>query len=169
MKVDIFGEVHTFEDRNRVEEMIIANHKKVKYDYLLSEEIGNYRAMTEDMAKIGIQNSIFGISDRSYHLGIKLGIPIIGIDTWDEDVYRKDKKLPNGMAKDFSRSFLLRETQMVKVISEFAPLGNCAVIVGDSHLRLTKVRELGDISLIQKELGNEPWVHIYRSPEREIE
>lgn len=169
MKVDIFGEVHTVEDRDRIEALIIANHKKVKYDFILSEEIGSYRAMTEDMAKIGIQNTIYGISDRSYHLAIRLGIPVIGIDTWDDEVYKKDKKLPNGMAKDFTRSFLLRETRMVEVIKEFAVQGNCAVLVGDSHLRLTKTRELGDISLIQKELAGLKGVTIYRSPEREIE
>lgn len=167
-KTDIYGEIHTKEDRDRIEELIRKNHKANPYQYLLTEEIGSERAMTDSDKRIGIRNHLYSISPRSYELGIELKLPVIGIDLWKDEVYKDDIKDANGMAIDFKRSFLLRETYMVNTIREFSRLGNCAVIVGDSHLRLTKTKELGDISLLQKAFRLDAQFVFHRSPNREI-
>lgn len=167
-KTDIYGEIHTKEDRDRIEDLIRKNHKVNPYQYLLTEELGSVSALTDSDKRIGIRNHLYSISPRSYELGIELKIPVIGIDLWDDDVYKDDVKDSNGMAIDFKRSFLMRETYMVNTIRTFSRQGNCAVIVGDSHLRLTKTKELGDISLLQKAFRSEAQYIFHRSPNREI-
>lgn len=168
-KTDIYGEIHSNEDRLRVEELILTAHKKYPYQYLLTEEIGKEIALNDKDKIIGINNKLYSISPRSYELAIKLKIPVIGIDTWDDEVYSKDKKDKNGMAIDFSTSFFLRESRMVSVISEYSKVGSCAVIVGDSHLRTIKTKELGGISLLQEAFGNTKGFNIFRSPVGEIQ
>ena len=167
-KTDIYGEIHTKEDRDRVEELIRKNHQKTPYQYLLTEEIGSEKAMTDSDKRIGIRNHLYSISPRSYELGIELKLPVIGIDIWEDDIYKNDVKDKDGNAIDFKLSFLLRETRMVDIIRKFSRLGNCAVIVGDSHLRLTKTKELGDISLLQKAFRLDAQYIFHRSPNREI-
>lgn len=155
---DIYGEIHTREDRDRIESELLKKHKLVKYNFILTEEIGDNIALTNKDKLIGINNHLWGISPRSYELGIKLNLPVIGIDTWDDKVYQEN--LPE--------QFLQRETRMVKVISEYSRKGNCVVLVGDSHLRTIVTKELGGVSLLHKAFGNTPGFTIHRSPYREI-
>lgn len=155
---DIYGEYHTKEDRSRIEELIRQRNHKVKYDYILSEEIGSNIALTKKEMQEGITNRIWGISPRTYELGIELDIPVIGIDDWDESIYRKD----------LATQFAYREKRMVDVITEYSRKGNCAVIVGDSHLRTIVTKELGSISPLHLEFGRTPGFDIYRSPLSEI-
>ena len=155
---DIYGEYHTKEDRDRIERLIMERNKAIRYDYILSEEIGSNVALTKQEMERGIDNRIWGISPRTYKLGIKLGIPVIGIDDWEESIYKKT----------LAEQFLLREKRMVDVINEYSRLGNCAVIVGDTHLRSIETKELGKPSKLHLEFSNHPGFTIYRSPLSEI-
>lgn len=166
-KVWIFGEMHTKEDRDRIEEEIIELHRKVKFKYLLSEEVGSLIAKTDKEKEAGIKGRHYSISPRSYELGIRLGIPVIGIDSWADGVHDKDVTV-NGEYVDCSRSFELRETRMAKVISQYGDMGNCAVIVGDTHLRGIPTKVMGDISIIVKEHLCDPNVFVVRSPVSEV-
>lgn len=58
---------------------------------------------------------------------------------------------------------------MVKVINEFYNKGIVVVVLGDTHLRTIKTKELGDVSLIQKWAKNKPNVKIIRSQNMEIQ
>lgn len=155
---DIFGEIHTKEDRDRIEKMILSNNHRAGYDFILTEEIGHHIALTEKDKQIGIRNHLWGISPRSYELGIKLNIPVIGIDTWEDYIYRKP----------LAEQFVLRETRMVEVIREYSLKGSCAVIVGDTHLRTIRTNELGDVSLLHKAFYKRDGFNIIRSPNCEI-
>lgn len=159
--VDIFGEIHTPEERDRVEDLIRERNKKNPYAFLLSEEMGNYSCLTKSDKEHFTKK--FNGSSRSLELAIELDIPVIGIDLLEKEVYAKDTK------NDLSNSFLLRETNMVGVILYFMERGNCAVIVGDTHLRTVKTKMLGDISKIVKELGKKSNINIFRSPIKEID
>jgi hypothetical protein len=165
--IDIFGEIHTLEERNRIEKQILAS--KIPYQYLLAEEIGTAKFLTKREQEIGRSEDKFQTGSLIYDLAIKLKVPLIGIDLDDDDeIYKHDIVSRTQGLISAVHSFKLRETQMVKVISEYAKKGNCAVIMGDTHLRTIVTKELGDISLIQKEFGNSPGFNIIRSPIKEI-
>lgn len=166
--VNIFGEMHTKSDRDRVEKEIIDLFRQGKVKYLLSEEIGDNVAMTSDAAKRLMKGNNFSISNRSYKLAIKLAIPVIGIDDWDDIVFKKDKKDKDGNYVDCSVSFAIREMNMVNVIKKYGALGDCAVIVGDSHLREEPNEVMGDPSIINKKFREDPNVKIFRSPIGEV-
>lgn len=162
--VYIFGEMHTSEERDRVEKEIIKLHAEGKIDYLLSEEVGPNKALTANACQILINEKNYSISDRSYKLGIKLSIPVIGIDNWNKETYSEDKRDTFGKLTDCARSFIIRESTMALAIMDYSSLGNCAVIVGDSHLRGLYNPVMGDSSPIIKHYLDNPKVKIYRSP-----
>lgn len=156
---DIYGEYHTKEDRDRIEELIRKRNKEIKYDYILSEEIGSNVALTKRDMELGIKNRIWGISSRTYKLGIELGIPVVGIDDWDDRIYK---------GTTLAQQFAEREKRMVEVISEYSWKGNCAVIVGDTHLRSIETKELGRKSPLHDSFSNHQGFTIIRSPFSEI-
>lgn len=159
--VDIFGEIHTPEERDRVEDLIRERHKKNPYAFLLSEEMGSYSCLTKADKEHFTKK--FNGSSRSLELAVELDIPVIGIDLLDKEVYSKDTK------NDVSNSFLLRETNMVGIILLYMTRGNCAMIVGDTHLRTIKTKMLGGPSKIVTELGKKSNINIFRSPIKEID
>jgi hypothetical protein len=164
---DIYGEIHTLEERKRIEKEILKSN--VPYQFLLAEEIGEAKFMTKRDQIEGKLKDTFHTGPMIYDLAIKLGIPLIGIDLDDrDDIYEHDIVSKSKGLISAVHSFKLRETQMVKVISEYAKKGNCVVIMGDTHLRTIVTKELGDISLIQKEFGNVSGFNIIRSPIKEI-
>ena len=167
-KVYIFGEMHTKEDRDRVEKGIISIFRKETIKYLLTEEAGPFTAMTSSTAYQHIKDKVYSISDRSYKLGIHLGIPVIGIDNWEPKTYRKDKKDKDGVYTNCKESFKIREERMVEVIKKYGDLGPCVVIVGDSHLRKKYNLVMGDVSPIQLAFADDPNVFISRSPISEL-
>lgn len=166
--VYIFGELHTKAERDRIEKEIISLFREGKIKYLLSEEVCDNKAMTSATAKQLMKGNNHSISNRSYKLAIELSIPVIGIDNWNDSIFKKDKKDNNGNYLDCSYSFKFRELRMLSVIKEYGNLGNCAVIVGDSHLREEPNKVMGDTSILIKELKDTPNVHIYRSPIGEV-
>ena len=149
-RVIIFGEMHIPEERDLVESWI----RYGRFNVLVSEECGELFAMTTRTLKRAIENKYYSISDRSYKLGLELGIPVIGCDSWDPDTFTKDKKDANGLYTNCKRSFLIREHQMEKVIKLMAT-GNekalerrVAVIIGDSHLREKTNKVMGERSVL---------------------
>lgn len=166
--VDIYGELHTLEDRHRIEALIMAAHSKAKYSFLLLEEIGGSRYTTQASKAKAIEQGAYSIGPLGLELAILLNIPAIGIDLWGKEVHRDDKRAPDGNFVDAKRSFLLREKRMVEIIDRYRMIGRCAVIVGDAHLRTIKTPELGDISLLQKKFKSDRYVKLIRCPDGEI-
>lgn len=167
-QVDFFGEEHTPEERSRVEWLIIDNHRKTPYDYLLCEELGPHAWLTPKDIQKAIKDQMWSISPRGLELALKLGIPAVGIDCWDDETFKDDIKDKKGMAVDVSRSFLLRETKMVQTVQKYRKKGRLAVMLGDAHLRTIKTKELGDKSLVYLTFKDDKAITVYRSPKKEI-
>lgn len=167
-QVDIYGELHTLEDRKRIEAMILEQHGKAKYMFLLLEEIGPHRYVTTAAKEKAIADQMYSTGPMGLELSIMLGIPAIGIDLWGKDVHKADKHDGNGFFTDAKRRFMLREKHMVEVIEKHRLAGRCAVIVGDTHLRTVTTRVLGAPSLIYKRFRSDRMVKILRSPNGEI-
>lgn len=159
-KVDIFGELHTDEERARIVTELLARHKVEKYDFLLSEECGNVKAITKEKKLYAINRKMYSIGPQSYNLGLQLDLPVIGIDDWSAAV-----DWDNISTKE---AFAIREKRMLEVITEYMKKGKCVVILGDTHLRTIKTKELGDPSVVTKTLKNFNNVEIIRSPIGEI-
>ena len=150
-RVVIFGEMHIPEERDLIESWIRYGH----FNILVSEECGELFAMTQQTIKKAIKNGYYSISDRSYKLGLELGISVIGCDSWDPDTFTKDKKDDNGLYTNCKRSFEIREKQMEKVIKTVSQWGlenpdrkRVAVIIGDSHLREKTNKVMGERSVL---------------------
>ena len=167
-QVDIYGELHTLEDRQRIEAMILEQHGKAKYMFLLLEEIGPHRYVTTASKEKAIADQMYSVGPMGLELSIMLGIPAVGIDLWGADVHKADKQGPDGFFTDAKRSFMLREKRMVEVIEKHRVAGRCAVIVGDAHLRTITTRELGAPSLIYKRFKSDRMVKMLRCPNGEI-
>lgn len=162
--IDIFGEYHIEYERNRVEKEILKRHSIQPYDYLLSEEVGD-NIYLDTISKLqGILNKNYSIVPRSFILSLKLDIPLIGIDDWEEQKFLHT----SGERVDVETSFKIRESRMLHVIKEYWYNGyRCAVIVGDSHLRTAR-SELGEPSVINS-ISNFKGVSILRSPLKEVD
>lgn len=167
--VDIYGEDHTTEERYKINSEIIENHKNKPYDFLLLEELGEHIYLNNKEIEDAITNEMYSNGPLGLELALKLNIPAIGIDLWSDDVYKDDIKDDNGMAIDCTRSFFLRETKMVNTIEEYRTKGNCAVILGDAHLRKSITPELGNSSLVYQKYNDDSNVTIYRSENGEID
>lgn len=147
-KVIIFGEDHSSKERTIIENKI----RKIRPDYLLSEELGPHRYFTGKEIRKGLKLNRYSNSDRTFKLGLELNIPVIGIDLWHN--------LPNNLKEQFK----IRENHMVKVINSFKDKGLICVIVGDTHLRTIRTKELGKPSPLN-DIKN---ATIYRSGNKEI-
>ena len=167
--VDIYGEDHTTEERYEINSEIKDNHKNKPYDYLLLEELGEHIYLNNNEIENAIKNEMYSNGPLGLELALQLNIPAIGIDLWSDDVYKDDVKDENGMAIDCSKSFLLRETKMVDTIEKYRSKGNCAVILGDAHLRESITPELGNSSLLYQKYHDDSNVNIHRSNNREID
>lgn len=163
----LYGEMHTRADRDRIERAIREAHRETPFKYLLSEEAGPYRYLSKLALEQAINGKMYSISDRSFTLGIELGIPVIGIDNWEDATYEKDKKWPDGRYMDCRHSFNVREHQMVKVLREYAPKGRVALIVGDSHLREKRNLVMGAPSPLYTTYAGKPGFEIIRAPHGE--
>lgn len=164
----IFGEMHTAADRDRIETEIIKEHSIEPFKFILSEELGPHRYYNKLGLRRGFTNREWSISDRTFRLALELNIAAIGIDSWEDDTYREDKKGPGGLYLDCRRSFRLREKLMTSTIQEFLPRGRLAVIVGDAHLRTIRTLVCGEPSLITRTFAASPKVNIIRAPHGEI-
>lgn len=148
-QIIIFGEDHSPQERTRIETHI----RKLKPDYILSEELGPYKYFTQKEILKGIREKKYSNSDRTFKLGLELNIPVIGIDVWDN--------LPTNLIQQFK----IREKYMVNTINSYRNKGLICVIIGDAHLRTIKTKELGNSSPLNR-IRN---IKIYRSKNREID
>lgn len=157
-KFIIFGEMHTAEDRDEVEFLIRRAHALKPFKVLFSEECGSEVFLTPNAIKRGLELEKWSISDRSFKLALELGLQVVGCDLWDKSVYTWDKKDENGIYTDCRRSFALRELFMIDQIMGLCNPNNPHVrgcmIVGDSHLRMTKNPVMGDASALGKLVYN---------------
>lgn len=165
-KAVIYGEMHTPAERLHVERLIREHHKQKPFHYLLSEELGPYRYRTPEEIRKAIKDKMYSISDRSFHLALELNMPVIGIDVWSSKIHRLDKKDERGFYTDCRESFYQREMYMVDIIRRYKDHGRCAVIVGDSHLRLEANTVMGEASPISTSLGSDTL--IIRSSNKEV-
>lgn len=106
---------------------------------------------------------------------IKKDIPCIGIDYtpgWKGingqtmlEIFRENKH--TGIYKE---SFEIRESRMINVINQNVnKYKKVVIVVGDTHLRTIRTKELGDISPIYRKFKNWKNALIIRSKTREIE
>lgn len=167
-QVIIYGELHTNEERERVERLIKMDNRAAPFDFILSEEAGPNVLTTPGELKRAIKERNYAIGPGSYELALKFGVPCIGIDVWDDKIHRLDEKDLNGVYIDCSYSFAVREKQMLAVIREYREKGRCAVLLGDSHIRTERNRVMGPPSIIYAELCNNPSVFFVRSPLAEV-
>lgn len=65
--------------------------------------------------------------------------------------------------------FKVREKCFLSVLDLYYRQGRTVLVVGDTHLRTIKTKELGQISPIVKRFANQPGVVILRTPECEIQ
>ena len=168
-QVIIYGELHTKEERDRVERLIRMDNRAAPFDFILSEEAGNNILDTPDKLRRAIKERNYAIGPGSYELALKFGIPCIGIDVWDDKIHQLDRKDKDGFYVDCSYSFAVREKQMLSVIREYAEKGRCAVLLGDSHIRTKPNRVMGPASIIYATLRDTPSVIFVRSPIAEAE
>lgn len=121
----VYAEMHTPLIRDMIEDDIIEAHDNTPFDYILSEEAGDNAYFTQPELQKAINDKMYSISDRSFKLGIRLHLPVIGIDYW--------KKLP----KSYSIQHIhkLRESQMTSVIKSYMPKGNLCILIGAAHIR----------------------------------
>lgn len=167
-QTDIYGELHTLDDRKRIEGLIMSAHSKNRYSFLLLEELGPHRYTTQKAKEKAINDQMYSIGPLGLELAILLNIPAIGIDLWNKEIHKTDKHGPNGTFTDARRSFLAREKHMYDVINRYHMLGRTAVIVGDTHLRTIRTPELGDISFLRKKFKSDRYVTFHRCPDGEI-
>jgi len=165
----IYGEDHTQQYREIINKDIRHQHGIKPFDFLILEEIGPNAYFTKEEKQQAIKNKAWSVGPMGLELAIELDIPAIGMDLWGDDVYKDDKFDSNDFAVDITRSFRLRENQMLNTILEYHAKGNCAVIVGDSHLRTVKTKQLGRISPIYTYFKNMKGVFINRCPHKEID
>jgi hypothetical protein len=163
----LYGEMHTRDDRDRIERLIRQAHREAPFKYLLTEEAGPYRYLSKLALQQAIKGQMYSISDRSFKLGIELGIPVIGIDNWDDKTYERDRKWPDGRYLDCRYSFNIREHQMVRTLNEYAPKGRVALIVGDSHLRSQRNLVMGTASPLYTQFVDKSGFEIIRAPKGE--
>lgn len=154
--VEIFGEHHNTEERIEIETKIKKLHSIKPFDFLLSEEVGDAVAVTRRDKLELIKSKYYSIGPMSYHLGIELEIPVIGIDEW-------------GIKNDLplAETFAIREKRMLSVIEKYSKLGRVAVLIGDAHLRDKDSEQLGKRSIISTQLKNKKGFVIHRSKNRE--
>lgn len=168
-KLVIYGEDHTTQYREIINADIRTRHKLNPFDYLILEELGPYSYQTKKEKEKAIEGKVYSIGPMGLELAIELNIPAIGMDLWDDDVYKDDKFDSNDFAVDIVRSFKLRENQMLNTILKYSKLGNCAVIVGDSHLRTVKTKQLGGVSPLYTYFNSLKGTTIVRCPHKEID
>lgn len=164
----LYGEYHSVEDRDRVEGLIREHHKLQPFDFILSEELGPHVYLTPEELTKGMENKMYGISDRTFALCLELGLPGIGIDVWNKAIHRRDRYNAAGEFTDCQYSFALRETRMVEVIGKYKKKGRCAVLVGDTHLRQTGNEVVGGPSYLWEVYRTDRKVVFVRSPLAEL-
>ena len=102
-------------------------------------------------------------------------LPCIGIDYTPNWKNISPLKLSVIFAKEkttgiYKQSFSIRESRMLYVIKRYMKYGKrMVVVVGDTHLRTIKTKELGDISPIHKFFAEQSDALIIRSNDREID
>lgn len=149
-KLLIFGEIHTKEERDEIEQLIRRANTLNRVKIIISEECGSHIYLTPSSVKRGMESEAYSNSDRTFNLAIELGFKVIGCDLWDHGTYVEDKRNKDGIYTDCRRSFHLREKFMVDQIMAFAnpmdPHARAVMIVGDSHLRGTRNAVMGGVS-----------------------
>lgn len=150
----IYGEMHTTLIRDMIEERIREDHKKYKFDYILSEEAGEGQYFTKKDLRDAIRCTMYSISDRSYRLGIELGLPVIGIDKW--------RGLDLLGTSNMKRKHKIRELHMLSVIDQYYELGNVCVLIGAVHIRKEReYKEDPSASIVYSSLKHNCLIHKY--------
>lgn len=149
--VIIFSETDDAQDRERVKQAVIRHHNHTPLDYILAIDIGSHQVQPNQTTDWQTNPARYRHSPRTYELGQQLGVPVIGIDTWEKRVYLRDR-IRDGQVVHQGASLLLRETRMVENILKYGALGHCAVIVGDVNLRGLPTEAYGETSLLVKKL-----------------
>lgn len=150
----IIGEMHDLPSARLELEIGRRMKKEIGLDYLLQENAFNYILDTPAKIRKKIKERDWMIGDVHYEMGLELNVPIIGIDL-DPDI-KDDYEINVDTPRDFSKSFFAREERMVEVYREYKTKGNCLLIVGDTHLRTIKCKQLGRASPLWEQFKDDP-------------
>lgn len=141
-KLIIFGENHNVKKEIRYINNFI---KKLKPNIILHELAYDDIVLDTATARNRIKNC--KINDKCdprlnkdvYKLAYQLKVPLIGIDKTVQHLLPLHKK------------FEIRENHMIKMIKKYQNYGRIVIVViGDTHLRTIKTKELGNESKIYK-------------------
>lgn len=171
-RITFIGEMHTTAEEERVDQLIREGRfLKSKFRFLLMEGLEDldYPHPVDIYRHKGVK--LYEGNKKRLRLAQYLRASAIGIDIplRDKDVYKEDQ-WANGMAVDLRRSFKLREEHMLKLIREYHALGDCVVIVGDTHLRtVASPKDLGPVSPLYEEYKDNRYATFIRSPIKEID
>lgn len=157
----IFGESH-FQQENvdYINQSILDYKPDVILHELLDNQMYN-KSIAEKLIKDNkIENDSGSYIKDILEVIITLNCKAYGIDRRDDET----AKSKVGLALSFQR----REEAMVNNIIKYKS-GRTAVVVGDTHLRIEDVKELGGSSPIYKKYKNDSNVIIVRSKNREVD
>lgn len=156
----IFGENH----QNSGNVQHIANRiRQIKPDYILHELLYADRCFTKETIEHRLKNCKDGelcdprINKDIYKLGLDLGAKLVGIDLDDPEIAKLSMK----------DQFHKREKHMLRLIRGHFNKDRdetVVVVVGDTHLRETETRELGDPSPIMSFAKEHPEITVERAP-----
>lgn len=161
-KVFILGELHTAEFIPLEDQVVGKLVRLGLCDCLLLENAFNFVLDTPEKIQKAIEDGAYMISPDLYELALKYKLPVYGIDA-PENIYKRKLTI--------REQFAIREKYMVDTIEKHRVDKNCVVIVGDTHLRTRRTRQLGPPSPLYKNYIYDPDVCIVRVNvmEREID
>lgn len=171
-KLTFIGEMHTLEEEARVDKLIKeGRYLKSKERFLLLEGLDDLEfPFPVDIYKYpGLR--LYAGNKKRLRLAQYLRASAIGIDypSTELSIYRNDV-WKDGVAVDLTHSFKLREARMLETVKHYHALGDCVVVVGDTHLRtVASPKDLGPVSPLYEEFKNNRHAEFIRSPVGEIE
>lgn len=157
----VMGESHgNANDEKLVFELI----SKYKIQYVLVELLGDLVLLKpkdkQDALKLPIEDLYHHVATRRWvKHSLKFDAVFVGIESVDLD-------FENLSIKD---QFALREQKFITMTDEYREKGRTIVVVGDTHLRSIKTKQLGDISPMYAKYINDVDAVIIRTKDREIE
>ena len=162
-RVILIGERH---GNAKDEKLMLDLIKVFKPDYILAEALADYKLHTTEDKKTHLSKDVeehyyYEYTQHWVELSLKTNIPFIGIEyvKWDEKTYE-------GLSR--VESFATREKHFLNMIKTYSRLGKVIVVVGDTHLRTIKTKELGPVSPLYETFSKDPKAIIIRSEKGEI-
>lgn len=162
--VILLGERHLNSDD---EGLLLKLIKVFKPDYVLAEALGDYKLYTTEQKKAHLARDVeehyyYEFTKHWIKLSLKTDTPFVGMEyvKWGEKSHDEHS---------LAESFAIRENHFLKMIKSHTRLGKVIAVVGDTHMRTIKTKQLGPISPLYAVFNKDPKAIIIRSEKGEIE